>query len=104
MCRVTNHQTRLPRVTSSLAWNASRDGVLFWDVQGLCSGFALVRRERDAHSAEGWSSAPVCSTSQSLQGKVTEDDNKEDKAAATHSAYGIFMTEFEAKVPRNLIR
>lgn len=58
----------------------------------------------DAHSAEGWSSAPVCSTSQSLQGKVTEDDNKEDKAAATHSAYGIFMTEFEAKVPRNLIR
>ena len=26
MCRVTNHQTRLPRATSSLALNASRDG------------------------------------------------------------------------------
>ena len=26
MCRVTNHQTRLLRATSSLAWNASRDG------------------------------------------------------------------------------
>ena len=46
MCRVTNHQARLPRVTSSLALNASSDGVLFWDVQGLCSGFALVRRGR----------------------------------------------------------
>jgi len=26
MCRVTNHQTRLPRATSSLALNASRHG------------------------------------------------------------------------------
>ena len=26
MCRVSNHQTRLPRATSSLALNASRDG------------------------------------------------------------------------------
>ena len=26
MCRVTNHQTRLPRITSSLALSASRDG------------------------------------------------------------------------------
>ena len=26
LCRVTNHQTRLPRATSSLALNASRDG------------------------------------------------------------------------------
>ena len=26
MCRVTNHQTRLPRATSSLTLNASRDG------------------------------------------------------------------------------
>ena len=26
MCRVTNHQTRLPRATSRLAMNASRDG------------------------------------------------------------------------------
>jgi len=26
MCRVANHQTRLPRATSSLALNASRDG------------------------------------------------------------------------------
>jgi len=26
MCRVTNHQTRLPRATSSLALNASGDG------------------------------------------------------------------------------
>jgi len=26
MCRATNHQTRLPRATSSLALNASRDG------------------------------------------------------------------------------
>ena len=26
MCRVTNHQTRLPRATSSLALNVSRDG------------------------------------------------------------------------------
>ena len=27
MCRVANQQTRLPRATSSLALNASRDGV-----------------------------------------------------------------------------
>jgi len=27
MCRVANQQTRLPRATSSLAFNASRDGV-----------------------------------------------------------------------------
>ena len=26
VCRVTNHQPRLPRATSSLALNASRDG------------------------------------------------------------------------------
>ena len=26
MCRVSNHHTRLPRATSSLALNASRDG------------------------------------------------------------------------------
>ena len=26
MCRVTNHQTRLPRATSSLALNSYRDG------------------------------------------------------------------------------
>jgi len=26
MCRITNHQTRLPRATSSLALNACRDG------------------------------------------------------------------------------
>ena len=26
MCRVTNHHTRLPRATSSLALNASSDG------------------------------------------------------------------------------
>jgi len=26
MCRVANHQTRLPRATSSLTLNASRDG------------------------------------------------------------------------------
>ena len=32
MCRVTNQQTRLPRATSSLALNASRDGAsLKWD-------------------------------------------------------------------------
>ena len=28
MCRVANHQTRLPRATSSLVLNASRDGVI----------------------------------------------------------------------------
>ena len=26
MCRIVSHQTRLPRATSSLAFNASRDG------------------------------------------------------------------------------
>ena len=26
MCRVANQQPRLPRATSSLAWNACRDG------------------------------------------------------------------------------
>ena len=42
-CRVTNHQTRLPRATSSLALNASRDGAstislgnLFQCVTTLC--------------------------------------------------------------------
>jgi len=43
MCRVTNHQTRLPRATSSMALNASRDGAstaslgnLFQCVTTLC--------------------------------------------------------------------
>ena len=43
MCRVTNHQTRLPRATFSLALNASRDGAsttslgnLFHCVTTLC--------------------------------------------------------------------
>jgi len=43
MCRVANHQTRLPRATSSLALNASRDGAstaclgyLFQCVTTLC--------------------------------------------------------------------
>ena len=43
MCKVTNHQTRLPRATSSLALNSSRDGAsttslgnLFQCVTTLC--------------------------------------------------------------------
>ena len=43
MCRVANQQTRLPRATSSLALNASRDGAstaslgnLFQCVTTLC--------------------------------------------------------------------
>ena len=43
MCRVANHQTRLPRATCSLALNASRDGAstaslgnLFQCVTTLC--------------------------------------------------------------------
>ena len=50
MCRVTNHQTRLPRATSSLALNASRDGAstaslgnLFQCVTTLCEkSFLLI--------------------------------------------------------------
>jgi len=45
MCRVANHQTRLPSATSSLALNASRDGAstaslgnLFQCVTILCVG------------------------------------------------------------------
>ena len=38
MCRVANHQTRLPRATSSLTLNASRDGALLdpllWPLNG----------------------------------------------------------------------
>ena len=44
MCRVANHQIRLPRATSSLALNASRDGAstaslgnLFQSVTTLCT-------------------------------------------------------------------
>jgi len=45
MCRVVNHQTRLPRATSSLALNASRDGAStaslgnlfqYWSTLGSC--------------------------------------------------------------------
>ena len=50
MCRVTNHQTRLPRATSSLALNASRDGAstatlgsLFQCITTLCvKNFLLI--------------------------------------------------------------
>ena len=50
MCRVANHQTRLPRATSSLALNASRDGAstaslgnLFQCVTTLClKNFLLI--------------------------------------------------------------
>ena len=50
MCGVTNHQTRLPRATSSLALNASRDGAsttslgnLFQCVTTLCvKNFLLI--------------------------------------------------------------
>ena len=51
MCRVANHQTRLPRATSSLALNASRDGAsttslgnLFQCVTTLCVKNFLLRR------------------------------------------------------------
>jgi len=49
MCRVTNHQTRLPRATSSLALNASRDGAstaslgnLFQCVPTICEMYCWV--------------------------------------------------------------
>ena len=50
MCRVANHQTRLPRATSSLALNACRDGAstaslgnLFQCVTTLCvKNFLLI--------------------------------------------------------------
>ena len=50
MCRVTNQQTRLPRATSSLALNASRDGAsttylgnLFQCITTLCvKNFLLI--------------------------------------------------------------
>jgi len=49
VCRVTNKQTRLPRATSSLALNASRDGAstasfgnLFQCVTTLCVNFTLI--------------------------------------------------------------
>ena len=50
MCRVTNHQTKLPRATSSLALSASRDGAsttslgnLFQCVTTLCvKNFLLI--------------------------------------------------------------
>jgi len=46
MCRVTNLQTRLPRATSSLALNASRDGAFTASLgKGLCSGHGY-RTER----------------------------------------------------------
>ena len=48
MCRVSNHQTRLPRATSSLALNASRDGAstassenLFQVLCQCCAEFSL---------------------------------------------------------------
>ena len=52
MCRVANHQTRLPRATSSLALNASRDGAsttsfsnLFQCVNTLCvKTFLLISK------------------------------------------------------------
>ena len=49
MCRVANHQTRLPRATSSLALNASRDGAsttslgnLFQHITALCVKGSLL--------------------------------------------------------------
>jgi len=51
MCRVANHQTMLPRATSSLALNASRDGAstislgnLFHCVTTLCFSSFLRRK------------------------------------------------------------
>jgi len=52
MCRVANHQTRLPRATSSLALNASRDGAPttslgnpFQCVTTLCVKNFLLKKE-----------------------------------------------------------
>ena len=41
MCRVTNQQTRLPRATSSLALNASREGAL--GLHLLCFCYFILR-------------------------------------------------------------
>ena len=43
MCRVANHQTRLPRATSSLALNASRDGASKTSLGNLFQCFTAFR-------------------------------------------------------------
>jgi len=42
MCRVANHQTRLPRATSSLALNASRDGASTTSLGNLFQCFTTL--------------------------------------------------------------
>jgi len=44
-CRVANHQTRLPRATSSLALNASRDGASTASLGSLFSASPPSERE-----------------------------------------------------------
>ena len=42
LCRVTNHQTRLPRATSSLALNAARDGAFTTSLGNLFQCFTTL--------------------------------------------------------------
>ena len=52
MCRVTNQQTRLPRATSSLALDASRD-VWMWHWGTRLGGWLMVGYEEDVFPPEG---------------------------------------------------
>jgi len=55
MCRVINHQTRLPRATSSLALKASRDGASTTSLGNLCH-YPLCEKQLMLVSLTGLSS------------------------------------------------
>jgi len=55
MCRVTNQQTRLPRATSSLALNASRDGA-------STASLTILELSSSGHKTI-WASAPCIGVS-----------------------------------------
>ena len=57
MCRVTNQQPRLPRATSSLAWNACRDGASTADLAQLICRLSVPHYShldgKDSSSTQG---------------------------------------------------
>ena len=81
MCRVTNQQTRLPRATSSLALNASRDG---WGIHTLL-GQPVPVHHQEHHSQDAASAIRNLGYIGYIHLKQQQEPNRSTKVLAQGS-------------------
>ena len=102
MCRVANHHTRLPRATSSLALNASRDGAstaslgdlfLFLSTSAALARFVVstsgslmsAKKQESAGGAEKPLSVPRCSSGSTTDRWKSSVEAEEGRGCRRHS-------------------